>query len=210
MNMVKQYEFEQLPRESAKAFAAFRVYLELGAQRSLATVAGKLGKSKVLMERWSRKYDWGSRVAAYSSHLATVEREATEAMTRASAVLWEERSQKLREQTWAHRERLCALAETAVKRFLDQAYRTGTLEGIARVYDLISILGHRATGVPLQRVEVTGEGGGPVRLEFEMALKKVYGKVVEAEVVETRDQRAEGRDQKGSPVACLPEKAEGK
>ena len=55
---VARLEFEQLARESNKAFAAFWGYLELGPERSLANVTSKLGKSKVLMERWSRKYDW--------------------------------------------------------------------------------------------------------------------------------------------------------
>ena len=43
-------KFEQLPREGTKAFAAFKTYLDLGPQRSLAAVAAKLGKSKVMME----------------------------------------------------------------------------------------------------------------------------------------------------------------
>ena len=37
--------FEQQPREGAKAFAAFSVYLSLGPERSLAAVGRKLGKS---------------------------------------------------------------------------------------------------------------------------------------------------------------------
>jgi len=55
--MVAKYEFDRLARESVKAFTAFRAYLDLGAERSLATVATKLGKSKVMMEKWSRKYE---------------------------------------------------------------------------------------------------------------------------------------------------------
>jgi hypothetical protein len=75
--------FEQLPRESDKAFAPFSLYLSLGPERSLAKTAAKLGRSKVLMEKWSSKFDWPSRVAAYNSHMALVEREAAEAITRA-------------------------------------------------------------------------------------------------------------------------------
>ena len=63
-------EYEQLPRESAKAYAAFRTYLDLGPERSLAATGAKLGKSKVLMERWSRKFDWVGRVEVHASHLA--------------------------------------------------------------------------------------------------------------------------------------------
>jgi hypothetical protein len=33
----------------------------------------------------------------------------------------------------------------------------------------------------MERVEVTGEDGGPIRVEFEAALRKVYGPVVDVE-----------------------------
>ena len=36
------HAFEQLPKESAKAFAAFSLYLNLGAERSLDAVGQKL------------------------------------------------------------------------------------------------------------------------------------------------------------------------
>jgi hypothetical protein len=41
--------------------------------------------------------------------------------------------------------------------------------------------GHQADG---HRVELTGPGGGPVRVEVELALKKIYGKPLPGEVVE--------------------------
>ncbi len=40
--------FEQQPRESDKAFAAFGLYLSLGPQRSMAAVGEKLGKREGL------------------------------------------------------------------------------------------------------------------------------------------------------------------
>jgi hypothetical protein len=43
--------FEQQPKESDKAFAAFSLYLSLGPERSLSAVAAKLGKGQRLMER---------------------------------------------------------------------------------------------------------------------------------------------------------------
>ena len=54
--------FEQQPKETAKAFEAFSLYLELGPARSLAAVARKLGKSEGLIERWSRRHHWGERI----------------------------------------------------------------------------------------------------------------------------------------------------
>src|SRR5205085_12094500 len=92
--------FEQQPNESHKAFAAFSLYLSLGPQRSLEEVGRKLGKSKVLMERWSSKFDWLARVQAHAGHMAVVEREATEALARASAAQWGKRQQEVREEEW--------------------------------------------------------------------------------------------------------------
>ena len=92
--------FEQQPQESAKAFAAFSLYLSLGPERSTAAVAMKLAKSEQLIRRWSAKFGWTQRVAAYGSHLAVVEREAIEATARAKGPQWEAREQQLRETEW--------------------------------------------------------------------------------------------------------------
>jgi hypothetical protein len=197
--------FEQQPKESDKAFAAFSLYLSLGPERSLAKVARKLGKSKVMMEKWSAKFDWGARVAAYGAHMALVEREAAEAMTREKGVDWAKRYQELREAEWQERWDLVTFAAEVRRRWMARAERCGTLEGYARLLELASKLGHNACevvtdGQRTERAEVTGPGGGPIRVEVQLALKKIYGKplpgeVVEAEVVSNRvisDQKMEG------------------
>lgn len=53
--------------ESAKAYEAFRTYLELGSKRSIRTTCESLNKSVALLGRWSSKYEWPSRAAAYDS-----------------------------------------------------------------------------------------------------------------------------------------------
>ena len=55
--------FEQQPREGSKAFAAFKLYLDMGPERSLAAVARKLGVSKTTVAKWSRRNHWQERVA---------------------------------------------------------------------------------------------------------------------------------------------------
>ena len=47
--------WERQDGETAQAFQAFAEYRDMGAERSLAKVAQKLGKSKPLMERWSSR-----------------------------------------------------------------------------------------------------------------------------------------------------------
>ena len=176
--------FEQQPRESSKAFAAFSLYLSLGPQRSLAAVAQKLCKSKVVIERWSSNFDWVSRVQAHSAHLAVAEREAAEALSRAKGVDWVTRQEEHREKEWGLRCKVVHLAETAIERWLAKPERCGSLEGIARLLDLASKLGRLSSGLPTDKTEVAGEGGGPVRVEVTMALEKIYGEPLPGEVVD--------------------------
>jgi multidrug efflux pump subunit AcrA (membrane-fusion protein) len=67
---------ERQPKETAPAYAAFRCYLELGPDRSLAKAGRALGKSKNLMEGWSTKWNWVERVAAFESAAARAVDEA--------------------------------------------------------------------------------------------------------------------------------------
>jgi hypothetical protein len=67
--MSPRYLFDRQPRETEKAFTAFRTYLDLGSKRSLKAVGQKLGKSKAMMERWSSQWKWVARVKAYSNHM---------------------------------------------------------------------------------------------------------------------------------------------
>ncbi len=68
--------------------------------------------------------------------------------------------------------------------------KCGTLEGYARLLELASELGRRACEVladghqaERQRMEVSGPGGGPIRVELQLALKKIYGKPLPGEVL---------------------------
>ena len=67
--------WERQKGESDKAFEAFSIYRDMGADRSLRAVGQKLGKSRALMERWSVSYKWLERVRAYENEL---EKEARE------------------------------------------------------------------------------------------------------------------------------------
>ncbi len=178
--------FEQLPKESDKAFVAFSLYLSQGPERSLAKVAKKLGRSKVLMEKWSAKFDWGARVAAYGAHMALVEREAAEAIVREKGVDWAKRYQELREAEWQERWKTVEFAAEVRRRWMARAERCGTLEGYARLLELASKLGHSACEKPTERAEVTGPDGGPIRVEVQAALKKIYGKPLPGEVVDVQ------------------------
>lgn len=174
--------FEQQPKESAKAFAAFALYLNMGSERSAAAVAAQLAKSEQLIRRWSARWRWTDRVAAHGAHFAAVERQAMEAIARGKSVEWAAREQAQREEEWASRAEALELAREAIARWKKNAGRCGSLEGIARLLELASILGRRATGMATDKTELTGEDGGPIRIELSAALNKIYGDVVDVEV----------------------------
>jgi hypothetical protein len=175
--------FEQQPRESSKAFAAFTLYLSLGPQRSLAAVAQKLAKSEQLLKRWSAKFEWPSRVQAYDAHLAIVEREAAEALARANAAEREKRKQQVLDEEWELHGEAIRAGREALKRFYEKG-KGATLGDIARMLELASTLGRLATGMATNKTEISGEDGGPVRVEVTLALEKIYGEPLPGEVVD--------------------------
>jgi len=166
--------FEQQPKESAKAFEAFSVYLKMGTERSLAAVGRRLGKSEGLMQRWSSRFDWPARVQAHGAYLATIEREATEALARGKAAEWLKRQQSVREREWEMHEKCIAAAQRAFDAFMAREKVYANLADISRMLEVASRLGRLATGMATDKTEITGEDGGPIRLELEAALKKVY------------------------------------
>jgi hypothetical protein len=58
---------EQLPTESAKAYAAFVAYAEMGSQRSQEAVSQQLSKSRQIISRWSAQHRWQERVRQYDA-----------------------------------------------------------------------------------------------------------------------------------------------
>lgn len=181
--------FEQQERESNKAFAAFKTYLELGTDRSLVSVADKLGKSRTLIERWSKKYDWPARVQAHGQHLADIERRAAEAVVTVSGVDWGRRQVEHREEEWSLRGELIAAGRKVLEKFKEGS-RGATLGDVARALDLASKLGRLSSGLPNEVKEVKETVTGRLEIEWELALRKIYGgpegATVDAEVVESK------------------------
>ncbi len=60
---VKPWERRQ--DESAQAYAAFTVYRDLGAARTLIAAAQQLGKNYSLIRRWADRHHWQERVYAW-------------------------------------------------------------------------------------------------------------------------------------------------
>ena len=208
--------FEQQPKESPKAFAAFSVYLNLGPERSLEAVRVKCGKSSRLIQRWSSRWKWTERVRAYADRLGVVEREVTEALARGKGAEWLKRQQTLRESEWELHEKCIAAAKRGLAAFMEREKVYANLADIARMLEVASKLGRLASGMATDKTEVTGEDGGPIRLELNAALNKIYGPVVEVESTalagpeplrlgEAEGNGLPGQRAKGIPVTgCVP------
>jgi len=175
MNLLTaNHPFEQLPRESNKAFAAFSLYLSLGAERSTREVARKLGKSLTIIGRWSAKFDWPARVQAHGAHYAIIEREAVEAVARSKAAEWEKRETELRETEWTLRGELVEAGLKVLGKFKDGS-RVATLGDVARAFEVASKLGRLATGLNTDGENTSGDKLPALHVEVSVALDKIYG-----------------------------------
>lgn len=90
-------EYEQQPGESARAFAAFRRYLEAGPERSIRKLGRKTGRNKATFEVWSVKWHWVERVRAWEAEAAERVRIAEIARSNQDAEKWADRRAKVKE-----------------------------------------------------------------------------------------------------------------
>src|SRR2546426_846361 len=79
-------------RETDVAYAAFQVYYRLPpGERSARLTAIKVGKSKKLIEDWSRFHHWVERAKAWDDHLARIADQQLEQKAREEAEKWAKR-----------------------------------------------------------------------------------------------------------------------
>ena len=170
----KPLPFEQQPREGNKPYEAFRLYLDMGSERSLEAVRIKCGKSARLIQRWSGKFDWPGRVKAYHSHLAEVERKAIESMAVEKAVEWANMHEALKRQMWRKAEEVLAMVQKAQDEWMEKGRIPGW-EGMARMLELAFKLKQMAAGLPTDVKEINTHVTGTIDVEWEIALRKAYG-----------------------------------
>lgn len=65
--MVDLDPWDRQPRESSKAYEAFVIYRDMGADRTTRSTAEALTKSETLIKEWSSKHGWVERAAAWDS-----------------------------------------------------------------------------------------------------------------------------------------------
>lgn len=59
--------WERQKGETEKAFAAFRVFRDMGPDRTITATVKEVGKCRKLIDGWRVKYDWRERVRLYDN-----------------------------------------------------------------------------------------------------------------------------------------------
>lgn len=88
----EQLSYERLPGETSKAWQAFRIYRDLGPDRTHENTRLSLGKTSGylrVLEEWSSKYSWAERAVLYDDWLDRMNRQEQEA----SIPRWEQHRQ---------------------------------------------------------------------------------------------------------------------
>lgn len=98
--------WEQQPGETAKAYAAFQVFLKMGADRTSNGAYRQVKGNPEAKEPpsswrdWQRFNRWFERAEAYDRHLASLEREAEEKAFKSERKKWAGRRSEVRSTSW--------------------------------------------------------------------------------------------------------------
>lgn len=68
--MAELHQWDIQPGESAKAYAAFACYRDLGEDRSLLATGERLKKHPDFLAKWSSRHRWVARAKAFDTHVA--------------------------------------------------------------------------------------------------------------------------------------------
>ncbi len=162
------------PGEDPVAYHLFAAWLQLPVPRpSRKAAAAALGCSVHRLSQFFNRYRWKTRTTAFDHHRAAAANRALEALLQQETKDWHERACAFRLQEWSLHETMLAIAHTAVAEVKKHPRRV-TLAQICKLLDLTSILGHRATGRPLDPAAVP-PAPPPPNPSFEDAVQRIYG-----------------------------------
>jgi hypothetical protein len=150
--------FDRQPNESTRAWAAFREYLAMGADRSLAAVAAKIQKRKSQLEKWSVRWSWVERAFEYDAHNARIQSEEENRLMKERAAEWAARQSSLRETEY----QTAVALEKKARELLDQPGTTWTVGDCVRALALAAKQRRMACGLPTDSSEISGPNGAPL------------------------------------------------
>jgi hypothetical protein len=154
--------WEQLPAETAKAFALFTVYRDLDpADRSLRAMARQLDRSGTNLGRYSASWWWQERCRRWDRHLDRIAQRRLEEL-RADRV---EAHQKIAAQALHVITQRLVGDDAAGVVAIDP--NDITISELIRCLDVATRVERTALGEPDQKVEHSGPEGGPISVEVE-------------------------------------------
>lgn len=164
----------RLEKETAKAYAAFRAYCELGPERSIAKLVKEHGKSSPLYLDWSSKWKWQDRSATYDREQNVIQAQATAQAALEGARERQKRRDQIEGQMWDLSQTLVGkvkemlafpVAEKTVKQGPNNnttiIVKPGkwTFTDVVRAAHALKELGCYAVGLPTQRTAAVDSDG---------------------------------------------------
>lgn len=147
--------FERQEGESTKAFEAFKIYRDLGHERSLQKAAelyyGHAGSVRQA-QRWSKKFAWVERAQSWDDWYEMIRREAVEEHLRAQAEDHGRREAALKDRALGVREVAMSQAEKMLAWPLTEQRRVD--EGDEITYIFKPAGWNKGTAIPLYRLAV--------------------------------------------------------
>jgi hypothetical protein len=162
------------PNEPAADYQLFAAWLQIPPPRRFTTTAAMLGCSLHRLRRLSARHHWKPRAAAFDRHRASAASLALDQLLRNETSDWKERVERFRLQEWLLHEEMLQAASEAVRQLRKHPGRA-SLSDIARLFDLASVLGRRACGMPLDPPAAAKFDPPFSRPDVEAALQKIYG-----------------------------------
>ena len=107
----KNEPWDQLEDESALAFGLFRLYLELGTDRSREKVIETSGRHAKLIHKVAHKFRWTKRARAYDRFLTKTEEDAVKKTLTKKATNWALKRSEFRDTEFSLAEQLIAKAK---------------------------------------------------------------------------------------------------
>lgn len=103
--------WDRRDNESAKAYAAFCEYRNMGVERSLNAVSQNLAKSLPFIKEWSSKHEWVKRAEEWDAHQEEKSRRSMEKARLEIENQWRDRQEQLRQQEWDYAQKLIEKAK---------------------------------------------------------------------------------------------------
>ena len=170
----------QQDKESDRAYSTFGEFSRLGAARSLVECSLVTGIPHSTIKGWSSQFQWSERIACLNANdlyqQFTAQQKLRDDCLRRSAAL--------RNMEWHAATAALEVGVSRLEHMLEKAPLPSNLSEIARILEVASKIGRLSAGLATGRQEHSGPDNSPIRIEFEAALRKIYGPIVDAQAAE--------------------------